>query len=386
MSINNTGSQPITTYYVYDASGNVLAIYTQSGAGTPTEAEIPVYGTNRLGTYFVPGANYVYEIRDNVGSVRVAINQNKVNGQADIRQYDDYYPFGSITQSGGTGYRYDYQGAYSEKDPVTGYNNFALRMYDGRIGRWLSVDPAGQFYSPYEGMGNNPVMGSDPTGGVDSAWVVQNGFAPAYDRSLNDGDDAKASSIYGSGARALSSAQVLMNDGSTLLLNADGSKTYLHFPMNQGRSADDGWIEAFQASIRNELPLLNFTEVVTETLAYGIVPGGEAVGLAGGGAVEDLSVARALGKAGEDAVGITGPKTVIEIGGRSRIPDALTNEVLTEVKNVHNLSFTRQLRDFLAYSQQTSRNFNLYTRASTTLSGPLKEAIRQGLINHFFIP
>jgi hypothetical protein len=40
-------------------------------------------------------------------------------------------------------------------------------MYDGRIGRWLSVDPAGQFDSPYEGMGNDPVSGNDPTGGFD---------------------------------------------------------------------------------------------------------------------------------------------------------------------------------------------------------------------------
>jgi hypothetical protein len=30
------------------------------------------------------------------------------------------------------------------------------------------VDPAGQFASPYEGMGNDPVGGSDPTGGEES--------------------------------------------------------------------------------------------------------------------------------------------------------------------------------------------------------------------------
>jgi RHS repeat-associated protein len=62
------------------------------------------------------------------------------------------------------GYRYDYQGQYSEKDPVTGLNNFELRMYDPMIGRWLTTDPQGQYYSPYERMGNNPVSGTDPTG------------------------------------------------------------------------------------------------------------------------------------------------------------------------------------------------------------------------------
>ncbi len=153
-----------TTYYVYDASGNVMAIYTGT---TPTMSEVPVYGSSRLGTYTVSSSNYVYELRDNVGSVRVVINRTKnSSGQADMIQYNDYYPYGSIAQRGGLNtYRYDYQGAYAEKDPITGWNNFQLRMYDGKIGRWLTMDPAGQFASPYEGMGNNPVGVIDPSGG-----------------------------------------------------------------------------------------------------------------------------------------------------------------------------------------------------------------------------
>jgi RHS repeat-associated protein len=158
---NQSGS----TYYVYDASGNVMAIYT--GTSTPVMSEIPVYGSDRLGTYYIAGNNYYYELRDNVGSVKAVINRNKAGGQADVVQYNDYYPFGSIARNGGAGYRYEYQGAYAEKDGVTGFNNFDLRMYDGRIGRWLSVDPAGQYYSPYEGMGNNPVESFDPSGGED---------------------------------------------------------------------------------------------------------------------------------------------------------------------------------------------------------------------------
>ena len=178
VSINYTGTQPVATYYVYDATGNVLAIYTgglpNSGA-TPTLAEVPVYGSGRVATYFVSANNYVYEIRDNVGSVRLTINRTKnSSGQADVSNFDDYYPYGSIAQSGGVPYRYDYQGAYAEKDPVTGYNNFQLRMYDARIGRWLSVDPQGQYTSPYEGMGNNPVTMSDPTGGRDTTTIDDN--------------------------------------------------------------------------------------------------------------------------------------------------------------------------------------------------------------------
>ncbi len=42
---------------------------------------------------------------------------------------------------------------------------FELRLWDGRIGRWLSTDPYGQYASPYVGMGNNPISGIDPDGG-----------------------------------------------------------------------------------------------------------------------------------------------------------------------------------------------------------------------------
>ena len=110
----------------------------------------------------------IQELRDNVGSVSVALSGTKVSGQADLYKYNDYYPYGSIAQSGGQSYRYDYQGAYAEKDPVPGYNDFELRMYDARIGRWLSTDPKGQFSSRYLGMGNQPITGIDKDGGY---WV-----------------------------------------------------------------------------------------------------------------------------------------------------------------------------------------------------------------------
>jgi len=67
--------------------------------------------------------------------------------------------------------KYAYQG--QEHDEETGLEAFELRLWDGRIGRWLSTDPYGQYHSPYMGMGNNPVIGIDPNGGFDSkfgAW------------------------------------------------------------------------------------------------------------------------------------------------------------------------------------------------------------------------
>lgn len=59
-----------------------------------------------------------------------------------------------------------YQGLYAQYDEPTKLNSFQLRMYDARVGRWLSKDPYGQFHSSYTGMGNNPVNGVDPSGGI----------------------------------------------------------------------------------------------------------------------------------------------------------------------------------------------------------------------------
>jgi RHS repeat-associated protein len=62
--------------------------------------------------------------------------------------------------------KYGYQGVFSEEEDETGWNEFELRNYDPQIGRWLSVDPADQFSSPYLAMGNNPISVYDK----DGAW------------------------------------------------------------------------------------------------------------------------------------------------------------------------------------------------------------------------
>ncbi|MBC7438817.1 MAG: hypothetical protein H7250_02370 [Flavobacterium sp.] len=36
-------------------------------------------------------------------------------------------------------HRYDFQG--QDKDPETGMEAFQLSLWDGRIGRWISLDP-----------------------------------------------------------------------------------------------------------------------------------------------------------------------------------------------------------------------------------------------------
>ncbi len=65
-------------------------------------------------------------------------------------------------------YRYKYQG--QEKDPETGMEAFELRLWDSRIGRWITTDPYRQHASPYLGMGNNPLNLIDPNGGETADW------------------------------------------------------------------------------------------------------------------------------------------------------------------------------------------------------------------------
>jgi RHS repeat-associated protein len=95
----------------------------------------------------------------------------------------DYYPFGlpldgkEITDEP---YRYGYQGQFSKENETTGWNEFDLRMYDARIGRWISPDPYGQFASPYLAMGNAPNMHVDVDGGACCSWAELLALADQY--------------------------------------------------------------------------------------------------------------------------------------------------------------------------------------------------------------
>ena len=91
------------------------------------------------------------------------------------------------------------------------------------------------------------------------------------------------------------------------------------------------------------------------------------------------------GKAGEDAVpGIQNHERIPSITGAAyRIPDRLNLAAGTmgEIKNyTGTLSYTAQLRDFVAYAQDKGLTFYLYTNA--TLSGPLQKLVDEKIIVH----
>jgi YD repeat-containing protein len=55
--------QNFTTYYAYDASGSVLAIYDNNGSALQ-QKEVPVYASGRLGMYYRQANSYQYELTD----------------------------------------------------------------------------------------------------------------------------------------------------------------------------------------------------------------------------------------------------------------------------------------------------------------------------------
>jgi RHS repeat-associated protein len=84
----------------------------------------------------------------------------------------DYSPFGAALDGRtieNDSYRRGFNGMEKD-DEVRGLGNsydFGARMYDSRVGRWLSVDPLVSKYpdlSPYNFVGNSPIVFIDPNG------------------------------------------------------------------------------------------------------------------------------------------------------------------------------------------------------------------------------
>lgn len=125
-----------------------------------------------------------YELSNHLGNVLAVVSDNKLavessttTGQiafyeADIISTSDYYPFGmqmnQRTNSSPT-YRYGFNGKEKD-DEIKGNGNsydFGARIYDSRLGRWLSIDPNWSKYpnqSTYNYAYNSPIYVMDADG------------------------------------------------------------------------------------------------------------------------------------------------------------------------------------------------------------------------------
>ncbi len=184
------------TWYIRDAAGTVLSQYekSQSGDTTTTQTEVPLYGSKRLGLFrpeqdrwaTVPSdplyTRYVderqFELSDHLGNVRAVVGDVRLPVSsrfiADLKAYNNYYPFGMLQTDrswASESYRYGFNGMEMDNE-VKGEGNsydFGARMYDSRLGKWLSLDALASSYpgiSPYTFALNTPIQAVDPDGNV----------------------------------------------------------------------------------------------------------------------------------------------------------------------------------------------------------------------------
>jgi RHS repeat-associated protein len=202
------------TFYVRDAKGNVLAIYSRKDNETIKWEEQQLYGNSRIGAWqwdtIVPPSppvvqadgnpifdslvigRRIYELVNQLGSVLTTISDKKIGHveeepvgectpatctvdwyEAEVVTQSDYYPFGMLMPGRdfkiANGYRYGYNGKEQDNE-VKGEGNqvdYGMRIYDPRLGRFLSVDPMASgfaWWTPYQYAGNSPVTYIDIDG------------------------------------------------------------------------------------------------------------------------------------------------------------------------------------------------------------------------------
>ncbi len=85
-----------------------------------------------------------------------------------VVQEDHYYPFGMRLGGMSTDTGQDNKFLYNGKELDDEYDldlyYYGARNYNPQLGKWLQIDPADEFNSPYVYCANNPVMFVDPDG------------------------------------------------------------------------------------------------------------------------------------------------------------------------------------------------------------------------------
>jgi RHS repeat-associated protein len=207
-----SGAVISTYYYLRDAQGNEMCRYVKYTNTTSqlmyVAQEHSIYGSSRVGVdgrkdtlykagSYSPawgGANTSrralglksFELANHLGNVLVTVSDKPVykvsSGtiyfQPEITSSSDYYPFGAPIQGrsfSSAEYRFGFNNQEKD-DEIKGSGNsydFEFRIYDPRLGRFLSIDPLTKQYpmlTPYQFASNRPIDGIDIEG---KEWISQ---------------------------------------------------------------------------------------------------------------------------------------------------------------------------------------------------------------------
>ena len=113
-----------------------------------------------------------YYLKDHLGSIRVVVDT-----VGEIVSYSDYDPWGMILNGRSSNYGFaddKYKFTSKELDQETQYYHYTWRPYDGRVARWLQVDPLTDItpeISPFVYCNDNPISIMDLFG-MDTIFVA----------------------------------------------------------------------------------------------------------------------------------------------------------------------------------------------------------------------
>ena len=208
-------------YYFRDAQGNVMGVYSKENNSPIYWNQQHLYGSslvclpvrsfsaggwaaNEELTNEVPDpydetviGRRRYELTNHLGNacppklqrrwvLTVVTDMKFFNGEyweAEVINVRDYYPFGMLmperSYTVDASYRYGFNGKENDND-VKGIEgsqqDYGFRIYDPRLGRFLSVDPLTREYpwfTPYQFSGNKPIAFVDLDGKEDKWYMVE---------------------------------------------------------------------------------------------------------------------------------------------------------------------------------------------------------------------
>lgn len=141
------------------------------------------------GEFGIVGKRF-YELSNHLGNVLATVSDKRIQTGSgtpvtylpDVINAQDYYGFGMIqptrqfTVTNASKYRYGFNGKENDNDVkldasnneiAGGEQDYGMRIYDPRVGKFLSLDPLQKqfpFYSPFQYSGNSPIVAVDLDG------------------------------------------------------------------------------------------------------------------------------------------------------------------------------------------------------------------------------